>query len=150
MDYQTPSRNQKKKSSTDSTSRKSPSTYTDLPVSESASVKYYTAVAKSTKPYRSPYTEDTDRHLQPPSRTSTTLSASRSATTSHKAPSPLTKDSLSTYSSSSGDSLYTSSPTHRGHSSRKMSSSKGKTMSSVSHFLDLSVVRHTLSSAFRR
>lgn len=137
MDYQTPSRNQKKKSPTDRSSRPSPSRHSSSSLSESASLRYYTALATSSTPYQSPYTQDEDRPTQLPtgsaSRTSAKSTTSNSIVDpSYKAPSPPTKDSLSTYSSSSGGSLYTS-----------------PTMSSVSQTHDLLLFTHQLSSAIR-
>lgn len=162
MDYQTPSRNQKKKSPTNPSPPRSSSRLSDSSLSDSASIRYYTALANSStlyqSPYESPYARDEDRRTQPPtesaSRTSaiSTTSGSTTVNPSYTAPSPATKDSPSTYSSSSGGSLYTSSLTaqsYRGNTLGSMSPSKGKTMSSVSPFLDLSLFTHSLSGVSR-
>lgn len=153
MDYQTPYRSQKRKSPTDPNSRSSSSKESTSSLPESASIRYYTALAKSSTPYISPYAQDDNRRTQPPTTLAlrapaTSTSRSTTVNSSYKAPSAPTKGSLSTYSSSSGGSLYTSSPprqTYAEHSPGSMSSSKGKTMSSVSRFFDLSHFAHALS-----
>lgn len=151
MDYQTSSRSQKKPYYSSSNSQSSSSRHSTHSATDSASIRYYTALANSSTPYESPYAQDKDRQTQPPTNPALRASATRSTSVnpSYKASSPPVRDSLSTYSSSSGGSLYTSSPSrqqHRGTTSGSMSSSKG--MSSVSHFFYLSSGSHPLSSPF--
>jgi hypothetical protein len=150
MDYHTSSRNRTRKSSTEPSPPSSSSRHSSSSTSESASIRYYTALAGSSTPYRSPYeptyTQDEDRRAEPStasaSRASAVSASSRSANLhpSYEPPSPPTKDSLSTGSLSSGGSLYTSSPTTQNYQGTPggTGSSRGKTMSSVSHDFDLS------------
>lgn len=138
MDYSTSSRSQKKPSPTgsiSSSSRSSP------PTTESASLRYLRALTNSSEPYESPYAQDIDKRLQPPTgtalRASTLSTATRftSGEPSYQTISPLVQESLSTYSSSSGGSLYNSLSSRQRQKDvtpGKMSSSR--TMSSVSHF----------------
>ncbi len=165
MDYQTSSRNRTKKSSTEPSPPSSPSRHSSSSASESASVRYYTALAGSSTPYRSPYeptyTQDEDRRAEPSTasalRASAVSASPRSANLhpSYEPPSPPTKDSLSTGSLSSGGSLYTSSPTnqnYQGNTPGGTGSSGRKTMSSVSNEFDLSLYASmlcTLSSYSR-
>ena len=136
MDHQT-SRSQKKRSATGSSSSSKSSNPT---TTESASLRYFTALANKSTPYESPYAQDRDKRPPPPTtaalRASTisTTTRSSSAEVSYKPTSLPVRGVQSTHSSSSGGSLYTSSPSRqqqRAESPGTMSSSK--TMSSVSH-----------------
>ena len=135
MDYQTSSRSQKKPSRTSSSNHSSPLRHSTPITTESASLRYFTA-ANPPVPYESPYAQNIDRQSRPPS--DSTFYASSRSTSINPAltvPSPLPA-STSPYSSSSGESLYRSSPTppnYRQNRSGTMSSSR--TMSAVSHIL---------------
>lgn len=153
MDYPTSSRRQKKPSPTGSDSS---SKYSSPTTTESASGGYFTALANSSTPYESPYTQGRDKRPQPPTtltlRASTTSNTTRSQRVdpSYQPTSPPVRGSLSTYSSSSGGSLYTSSPSReqqRGTTPGSMSSSS-KAMSSVSAFYPF-VSRQTLNVELR-
>ena len=142
MDHQT-SRSQKKRSPTGSSSS---SKYSNSTTTESASLRYFTALANTSTPYESPYAQDRDKRPQQPTtaalRASTisTTARSVSAEPSYKTTSLPVRGAPSTHSSSSGGSLYTASPSRqpqRAETPGSMSSSK--TMSSVSHFSHLSV-----------
>ena len=134
MGHQTATSSQKKpsptvsiKSSSSSSSRKS-----NPPTTASSSSSYLTAVANSNAPYESPYAQNKDK--KPTSRPI-------SEQTVLSAPNPIRESTSAYSSSSSGGSVYTSSPAppqYRQTTPGTMSNSR--TMSSVSQFLHLSAV----------
>lgn len=146
MDYQATSSRQKRPSPKHSNSYSASSRRPISSTSESASIRYYTALANSSTPYESPYAQDTQPPTNQTLRASTTsIARSPSVNPAYIAPSPPTKESLSTYSSSSGGSLYPSSTSrqeYRSNTPGTMSSSK--TMSSVSHSSGSAFVTHSL------
>lgn len=165
MDYQSSSRNRRKNASTEPSPPSSSSRHSSSSIPESASIRYYTALAGSSTPYRSPYepthAQDEDRRTQPStasaSRASAVSATSRSANLHpfYEPPTLPTKDSLSTGSLSSGGSLYTSSPTTQNYQGTPggTGSSRGKTMSSVSYHFDLALyvsISSTFTSYSRR
>ena len=134
MGYQTATSSQKKPSPTvSSKSSSSSSSRNSVPATTaSSSSRYLTAVANSNAPYESPYAQNKDK--KPASR-------STSEQTVLSAPTPIRASTLAYSSSSSGGSVYTSSPApsqYRQTTPGTMSNSR--TMSSVSQFLHLSAV----------
>ena len=148
MDYPTTSRSQRKATTITSSPQASSSRQPLSSISESASIRYYTSIANSSTPYESPYAQDRDRLAQPP--TSVAIRASTTASTRSPSVDPFYKDQVqsartpkSSYSSSSsGGSLYPSSPGSQRHrSSTPGTMSSAKNMSSVSRMSIFITVR---------
>lgn len=122
-----------------SSSRRSTSNTT----TDSAALRYFTAAATSSIPYESPYAQNIDRPSQRPSETNIRASnINASARSSSVAPSLIApsqvRASLSPHSSSSGGSLYTSSPAPQHQRQGTPSMMSSRTMSLVSRTLYLS------------
>lgn len=116
MDYQTSSRSSKKPSPITSDTRSSSSRYSaSTPTTNSAALKYFTAAANSSKPYESPYAQNIDKPSQRSSASNIrasniTASTRPSSNIPSYTASSQSRASISPESSSSGGSLYTSSP----------------------------------------
>ena len=144
MDYQTSSRQQRKQPSNNSPSTSS-SPRQNLPTTTvSPALRFFTAVAKSSTPYESPYAQGKDQHPQPPPTAASCASTTATYFDSTlSAPSPV-RTSTSAYSSSSHGSFLSipaSSPQPRASSPGTMSASRKMSAVSVAfdfEFVDLS------------
>lgn len=126
MNYQSSSRSQKKRSPT-SAYTASPSRQAAPTTSAPPSLRYFTAVASSSIPYESPYTQDQDK---PSSDRSTSRSTGVYPTLSEPS---TTRAPQSEHSSSSGSSIYDyPSPRDSRNTAQKGTMSTQRTMSSVS------------------